>query len=51
MCVMCDVKEEKIEHFMKWTEYGNTDDTINLNDIYTQDKTTISKLQKMQKYA
>ena len=37
LCVMCDVKEETIKHFMECTEYGNSDDTLVLNDIFTQD--------------
>ena len=34
---MCDVKEENLKHFMECTEYGNSDDTLVLNNIYTQD--------------
>ena len=37
LCVMCDVKEENLKHFMECTEYGNSDDTLVLNNIYTQD--------------
>ena len=37
LCVMCDLKEEKTNHVIECIEYGNYDETINLNDIYTQD--------------
>ena len=34
---MCEKKEENIKHFMECTEYENTNETHNLEDIYTQD--------------
>ena len=34
---MCDVKEENIKHFMECIEYGNSGDSLVLNDLYTQD--------------
>ena len=37
LCVMCGKKEENIKHFMECTEYENTDEIHNFEDIYTQD--------------
>ena len=34
LCVMCDIKEENITHFLECTEYGNKH--IEIDEIYTQ---------------
>ena len=36
-CVLCVMLKKTIKHFMECTEYGNSDDTLVLNDIFAQD--------------